>query len=100
VGRRSVALDPAVVAIVEGGQRRRRKRQREMRRVRMTLELNPAIRNVIREVAKKEGVSPAGVVDLFVADALQRYRSGELEFGEHTRPSRGPRYDWVVEPPL
>jgi hypothetical protein len=102
MGRRTVVLDPAVTAIVEGGGRggRRPERKGALPRARMTLELDPAIVAVIRDVAAAEGCSPAGVVNLFIADAVGRWRGGELDFGEHTRPSRGPRYEWVVETPL
>lgn len=101
-GRRSRSMDPAVLAALDGGRpgargrgpgKQRRKRARPGR---VTLELDPRIAAVIREVAAAEGVSPAGVVNLFVAQAVERYRKGELVVGNYTRDSRNTVYDFVV----
>lgn len=106
--RQQVTVDPAVAAIMQDGRRRRKARRmstqerrqakRDEKRHRVTLELNPEIAKMIGAIAKSEGCSPAGVVNLLVFDGVQRYIIGELEFVGHVRPSRSPRFDWVVEP--
>ena len=105
--RREVRLDPAVEAVLGDGARRGRRRrmtrreraqaERDSRRQRVTLELNPELVGLVRRVAEHEGVSPAGVVNVLLLDGLGRYGRGELGIDEYVRPSEGPRYDWVVE---
>jgi hypothetical protein len=109
MARRKVNMDPAVAAVMGDTKRRERRRgmtkaqkrqaERDAQRQRVTLELDPRIVAMVREIAEAEGCSPASVINLFVADALQRYVDGELVFVGHRRPSEGPRYDWVVIPP-
>ena len=105
--RREVRLDPAVEAVLGDGARRGRRRrmtrrereqaERDSRRQRVTLELNPEVVGLVRRVAEYEGVSPAGVVNVLLLEGLGRYGRGELGIDEYVRPSQGPRYDWVVE---
>ncbi len=102
--RRVRGSDPAVMAAIEGGQGRgrpggpgrRRRRRRRARPGRVTLELDVRIKAIIQEVAQAEGISPAGLVNLFVGDALGRYRSGELEVAQHVRESRNTVFEFVV----
>lgn len=101
VERRSRRRDPAVVAALESGRggrpgSRGRGKRRRSRPGRVTLELDVRIKAIIQEVAQAEGISPAGVVNLFVAEALVRYRSGELVVGDHVRDSRNTVFDFVV----
>ena len=104
MARKQVQMDPAVLAALSGKKKRQRKGSNgqtgEIRK-RMTLELDHRVRDAIKKIAEAEGVSPAGVVNLFVAECVPRYKSGELEFAEYVRPAdRAGRYEWVVEPPI
>ena len=63
----------------------------------VTLELNPDLVGLVRRVAEREGVSPAGVVNVLLLEGLERYGRRDLEIDGYVRPSQGPRYDWVVE---
>jgi hypothetical protein len=105
--RKDVAMDPAVAAVLGDGRRRQRERgmtraqrrqaARDARRQRVTYEIDPRIARLIGQVAEAEGVSPAGVVNRLMADALDRYAAGGIVFYGWRRESRGPRYEWVVE---
>ena len=105
--RQTVVLDPAVAAILGEGERRKRRRgqtkaqraraERDGKRQRMTLELDPAVAEMIEAIATAEGCSPASVVNLLVTECVAQYVAGQVDFEESRRPSRSPRYRWVVE---
>lgn len=98
--RRLGQVDPAVLAIVSEGssrQARRQKKQTVGQRSKVTLRIDPATRRIIEAVARNESTSQAGVVDLFVAEAVRRYIADEIQFDQHTRESRSPRQMWVVD---
>jgi len=106
-GRRRVDVDAAVAAIVGDGQQRQKNRtlskarraqvRRDSSRERITLELDPVIAEMLRMVARAEGCSPAGAANRLLQTAIEQYADGELTFNGHRRPSRSPRYEWVVE---
>lgn len=106
MSRKRAMVDPAVLAVLGDGERRgktrrmsarqRKQAARDAVRQRVTLEVDRAVMDMVRRVATREGVSPAGVCSLFLAEMLMRYADGEIDFAEHTRPSRSPRYEWVV----
>lgn len=106
-GRRDVRLDPAVAAALGDADRRQRARHmtagqrrqaaRDAERQRVTLELAPELVARVREIAEREGCSPAGVVNVMLMEGLPRYEAGEIDFGEYVRPSRCPRYLWIVD---
>lgn len=105
--RHLVDMDAAVSAVL--GDARRRERQRAMTpsqrrqasrdaaRERVTLELDPALVTMVRDIAAHEGISPAGVVNRFLSAAIQGYVDDQIDFQACVRPSRSPRYEWVVE---
>ena len=74
----------------------RRQAKRDAVRQRVTLEIDRAVMEMVRRVAQREGISPAGVCSLFLAEMLQQYAARQIDFADHTRPSRSPRYEWVV----
>ena len=106
MARQQVTLDPAVEAVLgEGRQRRqrrgmtvgqRKKAEQDARRKRVTLELKPQVVEMVRLIAEFEECSPAGIVDLFVAEAGQRYIEGEIILNGRRRASRSPRWGWVI----
>jgi len=105
--RQKVVLDPAIAAIVaEGGERQRKRRrtkvqraqaERDAKRRRVTLELNPHVAQMLDAIAREEGCSPASVANLLLCDAVGRYVEDEVQFNGNRRASRSPRYEWVVE---
>jgi len=107
MARQRVELDPAVAAILGDGKKRQRRRgqtkvqraraERDGKRQRMTLELDPAVAEMIEAIATAEGCSPASVVNLLVTECVAQYVAGGVNFEESRRPSRSPRYRWVVE---
>ncbi len=107
MARRKVELPDDIRAILGDGRRRARQRRmtpaqrrqadRDAQRRRVTWEMDPRIVERVRKIAQEEGCSPAGAASLLLADALQRYDDGEIDFYEHKRPSRSPRWDWVIE---
>ena len=107
MARQKVELDPAVAAILGDGKKRQRRRgqtrtqrvraERDGKRQRMTLELDPAVAEMIETIATAEGCSPASVVNLMVTECVAQYVAGGVDFEENRRPSRSPRYRWVVE---
>lgn len=104
--RQGVELDPAILAVLDDGDARAtRKSKRAPRRPRQgqrrqkNFRLNPQIGRMIDLVAEVEGTSPAGVVDLFVARAVELYLTGEVDFNGSTVESRSPGQDWVVQVP-
>lgn len=106
MARQKVTLDPAVAAVLgEGRQRRRRrtmtpgqrkKAEQDAQRKRVTLELKPQVVEIVRAIAEFEECSPAGIVDLFVAEAAGQYVAGEIRLDGRRRASRSPRWGWVI----
>jgi hypothetical protein len=105
VDRRDVMLDPAVLSIVEGAaapshvKRVNKRRPRDVKRQQVNLKLQPGVVRIIKKIARAEGTSPAGVVDLLVVMGVRRYIADEVHFDEYTRPSRAPSQDWIVDMP-
>ncbi len=78
--------------------KQQRQADRDALRQRVTLELDPRVVEMIRQVARTEGCSPAGVVNLLALEGLRRYAEGAVEFYGNKRPSEGHRYAWVITP--
>jgi hypothetical protein len=105
--RQTVVTDPAVAAILSEGQGRaaqramtlaqRRSARRAAKREGVTWELDRELVAIVRQIAEVLEISPAGVANRMLVDALTRYASGEIDFEDHLSPSRSPRYLWVVE---
>lgn len=105
--RQSITVDPAVAAIL--GEARDRTTQRRMKptqrqtarraqqRQSVTLELDRELVALVRDVASALEISPAGVVNRLLLDALTRYAAGQIDFDGYLAPSRSPRYAWVVK---
>lgn len=99
-------IDPAVASILgDAGRKQRirclprdeqRKARRDAARERTTYEVPVIIKDAVEEIAEREGLSPSSVVILFLADGIRRYRSGKVSFYGLKKPSRSPRYEWVL----
>lgn len=108
--RRQPLLDPAVADLLSGMEKRQAeaqmpRRQREKvarerakiqarRSQRATYDLPPLVRQMIKEIAEKEGVPASQVVTYALLNFLQSYQKQEIQLGLLKKPSRSPRYDW------
>ncbi len=105
--RQAVDIDPAIAAILDEPERRaqmramtpdqRRRARRRAGRKSVTYEMNADLVVIVREVADAMEISPAAVVNRLLLDALERYAGGEIDFEDYLKPSRSPRYLWIVE---
>ena len=105
--RQRVVVDPAVAAVLGDAekratrrtmtQRQRKQAVRDEKRKRVTWELEPRIVEMVERIARAEGVSPASATNLLVVEAVARYVDGALVFDGQRRPSRSPRYEFVIE---
>lgn len=99
-------IDPAVASILGDAERKQRirrlprdeqkKARQDAARKRTIFEVPVTIKDAIEEIAEQEGLSPSSVVILLLADGIRRYRSGKVSFYGLKRPSRSPRYEWVL----
>ena len=65
-------------------------------RQKVTLRLNPEVLELVREMARDLGISPAGAIDRLLLDALERYAQGRLDFEGCLEPAARGRYEWRV----
>ena len=75
----------------------REQAQKDAQRKKVTYELDTTVVELIGQIAKAIGTSQAGVVNLFLAQALRDYADGELDFKDCLVPSRSPRFQWLVQ---
>lgn len=100
------SLDPAVASLLRDAERKQkirrlpRNEQKKARldaaRERTIYEVPAELKNAIEEIAGEEGLSPSSVVILLLSDGVRRYRAGQVSFHGLKRPSRSPRYEWVL----
>lgn len=101
------SLDPAVASLLSDAERRQKlrrlprneqkKARRDAARERTIYEIPVELKNAIEEIAGEEGLSPSSVVILLLADGIRRYRAKQISFHGLKRPSRSPRYEWVLD---
>lgn len=99
-------IDPAVASILGDAERKQRirrlprdeqkKARQDAARKRTIFEVPVTIKDAVEEIAEREGLSPSSVVILLLADGIRRYRSGKVSFYGLKKPSRSPRYEWVL----
>jgi hypothetical protein len=106
--RQEVHIDPGITAILGESddrteerrmspQQRKRKR-RQAKRQSVTWELDASLVAIVRQIADALDISPASATNRLLFDALQRYAAGTIDFDDkYLRPSRAPRYLWVVD---
>ena len=105
--QRREALDPAVAAMLGDTQRRerlshlppaqRKKAKRDAERARFTYDLDPALIAAIQTAAHREGISASGLAHFLLTQAMRQYQSGGIDLHPYKRPSRSPKFDWVLE---
>ena len=66
-------------------------------RKKVTVRLNTEVVDLVRQVARDLGISPASVIDRFLLEGLERYAQDALEFDDYLQPTSQGRYAWTVE---
>lgn len=106
-------LDPAVEAVTEGdpiyggfsARRRarnmtpgqRRKRERDRQRCKATYDMAEELRGTIDQVAKHFSIPASQVAAVLLVAGLEQLKAGKVDLaGMERKPSRSPRYDWVL----
>lgn len=107
--RKTAGVDPAVLAVLGDGERRgrlrglrpgdRRRAKRDRARSKVTYDLPPRVAAAIAAIAAEEDCSASSVAAFLLHRGAAAYRAGEISFEGHFRPSRSPRFGWVVEVP-
>ena len=107
MGRQGVTFDPAVSAILNGGQQRqqertltraqRKERARQAARVRVTLDVPEWLRARLMEGAERREVSVSTFGAYLLMEALRQWESGALEVKRV--PSGSPRFPWLADVP-
>lgn len=104
MARQSVSVDPAVLAALSNRHqpvskrvRARRRRSEAAGRTAMTLELNSDAVHLLRAVARREGISPASLVNVMTEVFLRAYAAGDVDVHRYVRMSRSPRYEWASD---
>ena len=111
--KRRQVIDPAVAALMGDHERReadaktpkadRAKKSKERKKAadrlpgRVNLDLPPALKKAIFDLAEAEGIPTSQIVAFILADGLRRIRSGNLTFKAARRSSESPRYDWNLD---
>lgn len=100
-------IDPAVASILGDAERKQRIRRlprseqerarKQAKRPRVMLDIPPAVQDGMARIAQREGLSVSAVATLLLADAIRRYDSGKIDFGNTKRMSRSPRYEWTLK---
>jgi len=111
--KRRQVIDPAVAALMRRQDEKeaeaktpkaeRAKRLKERMKAadrlpgRVNLDLPPALKKQVFELAEAERIPVSQVVAFLLAEGMRRLRSGELTFNPYRRPSKSPRYDWNLD---
>ena len=104
-GRKTVAFDPAVAAILGDGDKRDRDRhmnaserkeaKRQAARVRLVLDVPEWLRDAVMDEAEKRSTSASSMAALLLAVGLREVREGHVEV--RRKRSDSPRFDWLVD---
>jgi len=108
-----IKLDPAVQAYMSQGEQaqastqiekekglseyQRRKRKRDAARVKATYDLTAWVKATIEKIADQERIPKSNLANVLLAEALVRYRAGEIDLDGYKQTSRNPRFDWFLE---
>ncbi len=111
--QRTTVLDPAVADLLEGMEKRqseamlprrqREKKARERARIqarreqRATYDLPPAVRLRIKQLAGQQSLPISQLVTLALLRFFNDYEAGDVELGAIKKPSKSPKYDWVLD---
>ncbi len=111
--QRTTVLDPVVADLLEGMEQRqseamlprrqREKKARERARIqarreqRATYDLPPVVREKIKQLAGQHSLPISQLVTLALLRFFGDYASGSVDLGALKKPSRSPKYDWVLD---
>lgn len=65
-------------------------------RQKVTLRINTELFDLVRQIAERESVSPAGAMDRLLLEGLERYAQGTLKFDGYLQPTAQGRYRFMV----
>lgn len=85
--------DPELQAQAKA-RRGRRNEEARRRRPKMTYDLPAGMIEGIERVAKAESIPQSDVVAWAVAELLQRYDAGQVDWGQDKRTARSLRWSW------
>ncbi len=110
--QRTTVLDPVVADLLEGMEQRqneamlprkqREKKARERARIqarreqRATYDLPPVVRERIKKLAEQHSLPISQLVTLSLLRFFEDYASDKIDLGSYKKPSRSPKYDWVL----
>jgi hypothetical protein len=105
-----VDLDPAVAAVIGTGERRQQMRsmapaqrsraRRDAARNKVTLDLRDETEAAVDAIAQQLGCPVSQVAELLICTGLQAIADGQLDLNTlRLRPSRSPRYEWLLDLP-
>jgi hypothetical protein len=113
--QRRSSIDPAVAAIMGDRDRKeaearlpreeRSKKSKERKKAadrlagRVNLDLPPALKKQVFDLAVEQGIPASQIVAFFLADGLRRLAAGEVDLRPYKRASESPRYDWNLDIP-
>ena len=107
------SLDPGTADILENMEQRqaeralpkreREKKAKERKRAearypsRLNVDLPPRIKALVKAIAARERVPESQLVALACARLLAAIDAGEVDLRDYKRPTKSPKYDWVLE---
>ena len=105
-------LDPAVADLLDGMERKqaesqlpkreREKKAKERKRAearypsRLNVDLPPRVKALVKALAARERVPESQLVALACARLLAAIDAGEVDLTDYKRPTKSPKYDWVL----
>jgi len=107
--KRQTVIDPAVRDIMArqddkvGSKSDRAKKAKERKKAasrlpgRVNLDLPPALKKKVFDLADDERIPASQIVALLLADGLRRLESGDLKIKDYRRPSTSPRYEYTLD---
>lgn len=110
---RRQTLDPAVADLLGGMEQRheerslprkeREKKAKERRRAeerkpsRLNLDLPPRVKQGVKDLAARESVPESQLVTLAIVRFFEDLKAGRVKLEDYKRPTKSPKYDWVLE---
>ena len=94
----AVDVDEEVQAQLETREQRQREERRK-RRPKATYDLPLGLIEAVKQIASEESVAQSDVAAWALAEFVERYRGGVVDWTEHKQPARSLRVDWKLELP-
>ena len=113
--QRRSSIDPAVAALMGDQEKKtadahlpretRSKKTKERKKAadrlagRVNLDLPPALKKQLFDLAEAQGIPASQIAAFFLAEGLRRLSTGEVDLSPYKTPSGSPRYDWNLTLP-